>query len=542
MSVKGMRTMNFDPTKYPYPSRRSVVFAKNGMVATSQSLAAQAGLQILRNGGNAVDAAVATAACLTVVEPTSNGIGGDAFALVWMKDKLHGLNASGPAPALLNREAVLNAGHEKMPIDGWVPVTVPGLPSAWAELIERFGSMPLEEVLAPAVGYAEEGFPVSPVISRQWAVGFKRLSALTGPEFQPWHELFAPKGRAPAAGELWRSPDHAATLKLLAKSQCREFYQGTLSQKIDVFSRQCGGYLRAEDLASYQPEWVEPISLSYRGYDVWEIPPNGQGLVTLLALNILQGLDLGDKESAETYHRQIEAIKLAFADGLKYITDPHNMKQRVEDLLSKQYAARRRSLISDMAAEPNAGVPDKGGTVYLATADKQGNMVSYIQSNYLGFGSGLVVPGTGIALQNRGANFSLDPNHDNVLEPGKRPYHTIIPGFLSREGKAIGPFGVMGGFVQPQGHLQMVMNAVDFNLNPQASLDAPRWQWVEGKTVEVEPGFPEEIARQLESRGHLIKRVPDNLQMGRGQLIWRDANGVLAGGTEPRTDGVVAAW
>ncbi len=534
--------MNFDVLNYPYPSRRSAVYAKNGMVATSQSLAAQAGLSILRRGGNAVDAAVATAACLTVVEPTSNGIGGDAFALVWMKDKLHGLNASGPAPALLTLEAVSKAGCKKMPQDGWVSVTVPGLPSAWASLIERFGSLPMSEVLQPAIEYAAEGYPVSPVISRQWAAGFKRLSALKGPEFRPWHDVFAPNGRAPIAGEIWRSPDHAATLTLLAQSRCREFYQGSLSQKIDAFSRQYGGYLRAEDLAAYQPEWVEPIRVDYRGFDVWEIPPNGHGMVTLMALNILQGLKLSGKESPETYHQQIEAVKLAFADGLKYITDSRKMKQRLEDLLSEEYAAKRRSLIGTRAMEPVAGTPAKGGTVYLATADKYGNMVSYIQSNYTGFGSGLVVPGTGIALQNRGANFSLDPEHDNVLEPGKRPYHTIIPGFLSQGGRPIGPFGVMGGFVQPQGHLQMVMNVVDFNLNPQASLDAPRWQWTEGKTVEVEPGFPEEIARQLESRGHVIKRVADNLHMGRGQLIWRDEAGVFCGGTEPRTDGVVAAW
>lgn len=534
--------MNYDALNYPYPSRRSAVFAKNGMVATSQSLAAQAGLDILRKGGNAVDAAVATAACLTVVEPTSNGIGGDAFALVWMQNRLYGLNASGPAPASLSLEAVAQAGCKEMPVNGWLPVTVPGTPSAWAELVGRFGRLSLAAVLQPAIEYAEEGFPVSPIVSRQWAGGFKRFSELPGPEFRQWKETFAPKGRAPVAGEVWCSPDHAATLRLLAASQCREFYQGSLGEQIDAFSRQYGGYLRACDLAAYRPEWVDPISVNYRGFDVWEIPPNGHGMVTLLALNILKGMELGEKESADTYHKQIEAIKLAFADGLEYIAEPCSMKVRVQDLLSEEYAAGRRKLICEEAIQPVAGTPSKGGTVYLATADREGNMVSYIQSNYMGFGSGLVVPGTGIALHNRGCNFSLDPLHDNVLEPGKRPYHTIIPGFLTKEDRAVGPFGVMGAFVQPQGHLQMVMNTIDFGLNPQAALDAPRWQWTKGKTIEVEPLFPEAIAKQLEQKGHIVQRVPENLNMGRGQIIWRDGDGVLAGGTEPRTDGAVAAW
>ncbi|EGO64721.1 gamma-glutamyltransferase [Acetonema longum] len=536
--------MNFDPLYYPYPSRRSVVYAKNGMVATSQSLAAQAGLAILRQGGNAVDAAVATAACLTVVEPVSNGIGGDAFALVWMKDTLYGLNASGPAPAAISLEAVRQAGYQEMPKNGWLPVTVPGTPSAWAELNRRFGRLPLSAVLQPAITYAEQGFPVSPVISKQWDSGFKRFQAAAGDEFRHWFDTFAPQGMPLRAGELWRSPDHAATLQAIAETGAKAFYEGKLAERIEAFAKQYGGYLRQKDLAEYHSEWVDPINVNYRGYDVWEIPPNGHGLVTLLALNILKGFDFDpdSKEGAETYHKQMEAIKLAFADGMKYITDPKAMKVQLKDLLSDAYADERRKRISQTSLEPTAGQPPKGGTVYLATADGEGNMVSYIQSNYMGFGSGLVVPGTGVALHNRGCNFSLDPNHDNCLAPGKRPYHTIIPGFLTKDGRAVGPFGVMGGFVQPQGHLQMVMNTVDFGLNPQASLDAPRWQWTEGKTIEVEHQFPDCIAEALERKGHVIKRTVGNVTMGRGQIIWRDSQGVLAGGTEPRTDGAAAAW
>lgn len=534
--------MKFDALYYPYPSRRSVVYAQNGMVATSQSLAAQAGLDILKQGGNAVDAAVATAACLTVVEPTSNGIGGDAFALIWMNEKMYGLNASGPAPQLLSLDVFQQKGLKSIPVDGWLPVIVPGVPAAWSSLLARFGTMKMADVLQPAIDYAEMGFPVSPTISWQWMLGEKRFGALSGAEFKPWFATFAPAGRAPAAGEVWSSLDHAATLRRLAASDCQDFYHGELAERIDAFSREFGAYLRKEDLAAFRPEWVEPIHTNYRGYDVWEIPPNGHGLVALLALNILRGMKIGEKESADTYHKQIEAVKLAFADGLRYITDARRMKVDIRELLSEGYAAERRKLIGSEAGLPLAGAPSKSGTVYLATADRQGNMVSYIQSNYMGFGSGIVVPGTGIALHNRGINFSLDPAHDNVLEPGKRPYHTIIPGFLTRNGKAVGPFGVMGAFVQPQGHVQMVMSAVDFALNPQAMIDAPRWQWVKAKTVEVEQAFSAPIAELLERRGHQVTRPNNSLMLGRAQIIWRNEQGVLAGGTESRTDGAVAAW
>lgn len=534
--------MRFDALYHPYPSRRSTVFGTRGMVATSQPLAAQAGLEILKRGGNAVDAAVATAACLTVVEPTSNGIGGDAFALVWMGDRLHGLNASGPAPQAISGELVRQAGHTGVPRYGWIPVNVPGTPAAWAELTRRFGRLSLAENLRPAIEHAERGYPVSPVISKLWRGAYKIYRAQSGAEFQPWFDTFAPAGRPPAAGEPVRLPAHARTLAEIAQTQAESFYRGALAERIDAFARQTGGYLRKEDLAAYQAEWVQPITVNYRGYDVWEIPPNGHGLVTLIALNLLKGFAMGGKEDVETYHRQWEAIKLAFADGMQHIADPRKMRVSVAALLSEAYAAERRALIGETALDPAPGTPPAGGTVYLATADGDGGMVSYIQSNYYGFGSGVVVPDTGIALHDRGHNFSLDPDHVNYLEPGKKPYHTIIPGFLTRDGKAVGPFGVMGGFTQPQGHLQVVMNSVDFHLNPQAALDAPRWQWKAGRTVEVEHLFPEPVAEALERRGHTVERCVGSHTMGRGQIIWRDEHGVLAGGTEPRADGAVVAW
>lgn len=535
--------LNFDTLYNPYASRRTTAYAKNGMVATSQPLAAEAGLSVLRKGGNAIDAAIATAACLTVVEPTSNGIGGDAFALVWTKGQLFGLNASGPAPQLLTLQALKKAGHQEMPPYGWFPVTVPGAPAAWVELSARFGKLPLTEVMAPAISYAEQGYPVSPTVGRNWEIAYARYAQeLKDEQFNNWFKTFAPQGRAPKIGELWSSPDHARTLQSIAETKARSFYSGDIADKINQFSKMHGGFLRKDDLAAYTPEWVTPISVNYRGYKVWEIPPNGHGLVALMALNSLKGFDFEMKESSDSYHRQIEALKLAFADGKKYISDPSQMKVSIEDLLSDGYSAERRKQIGERALQPEPGSPPKGGTVYLATADGEGNMVSYIQSNYMGFGSGLVVPETGISLHNRGNNFSLDPNHANCLQPGKRPYHTIIPGFLTKDSLPVGPFGVMGGFMQPQGHVQVIMNTVDYHLNPQAALDAPRWQWVDGKTIELEHSFPEPIALELARRGHDIRWSMDTSSFGRGQIIWRTADGMLAGGTESRADGHIAMW
>lgn len=535
--------MNYDPLYYPYPSRRSTVFARRGMVATSQPLAAQAGLEILKAGGNAVDAAIATAACLTVVEPTSNGIGGDAFALVWTEGKLRGLNSSGPAPGRLSLQALAGAGYKEMPPYGVCPVTVPGAPAAWAELARQFGRLPLTESLRPAVEYAEKGFPVSPVVADRWEAAFKVYSSMEGKEFRHWTETFAPHGRTPRAGEMWRLPEQGRTLRSIAETDAEIFYRGEIAEQIDAFFSRHSGYLCFEDLTGYKPDWVDPVKVNYRGYEVWEIPPNGQGIVALMALNILNGFDSPAREAAEFYHRQIEALKLAFSDGLKYITDIDRMQVRVADLLSAGYAAERRRLIGETAILPEPGSPHGGGTVYLATADGEGNMVSFIQSNYFGFGSGMVIPGTGIAMQNRGYCFSCDPGHHNCLEPGKKPYHTIIPGFLTKEGKPIGPFGVMGGFIQPQGHVMVATNAIDFHLNPQAALDAPRFRWIKDKTVELEAQFPHHIAEVLLRRGHDVRygAVGDR-DFGRGQIIWRNEDGVLAGGSEPRADGQVAAW
>ena len=542
--VKTDRTIEFNPLYLPYASKRYPTYANNGMVATSQPLAAQAGLDILKKGGNAVDAAIATAACLTVVEPTSNGIGADAFALIWMKGKLHGLNSSGPSPALLSHEALKERGLSEMPVHGFVPVTVPGAPAAWAECSRRFGKLPLTEVLAPAIRYAEEGYPLSPVLAKYWGGAYKAYKNRLSPEdFAQWEEVFAPNRRAPQAGEVWRSLDHAQTLRRIAETDAKAFYTGELADKIDRYSRQKDGFLRKEDLETYEPDWVEPISVNYKGYEVWEIPPNGQGLITLMALNLLKNDDLNEKDTIDSYHKQIEALKLAFSDGLKHISERGDMRYSIDELLSDAYAKERRALIGEEALTPEPGEPPKGGTVYLATADGEGNMVSFIQSNYMGFGSGIVVPGTGIALQNRGHNFSLDPNHVNYLKPRKRPYHTIIPGFLTKDGAAVGPFGVMGGFMQPQGHLQVVMNTIDFNLNPQAALDAPRWQWTKDKVVQVEHTFPHHIAQGLAQKGHQVQIAIEPNSFGRGQIIWRDPKtGVLCGGTESRTDGAIAAW
>ncbi|MGM8215832.1 gamma-glutamyltransferase family protein [Bacillaceae bacterium W0354] len=533
-----------DNLYYPYPSRRNVTIARNGMVATSQPLAAEAGLEILRKGGNAIDAAIATAAALTVVEPTSNGIGSDAFAICWVDGNIYGINGSGPAPNSISADELRSAGYEEMPTFGKIPVTVPGAPSAWAKLSERFGKLPFEQLFEPAIRYAEEGYPISPTLGFYWDIAFNKFNQTFDEDtFKHWFETFAPKGRAPQIGEMWSSQGHARTLKEIAQTKAESFYRGHLAEEIDQFFKEHDGYLTKEDLAQYEAKWVDPVKVNYRGYDVWEIPPNGQGIVALMALNIAKGFDFNEKESVDTYHKQIESMKLAFSDGFEFITQEDKMKFTVKDLLSESYAEERRKLIGEKALTPKPGQPKGSGTVSLATADGEGNMVSFIQSNYMGFGSGIVIPNTGIAMQNRGHNFSLNPEHVNYLEPGKQTFHTIIPGFLSKGSNPVGPFSVMGGFMQPQGHMQVIMNTVDFHLNPQASLDAPRWQWIKGKTVHVDPNFPEHIAHALQRRGHDIKRSLHHGEFGRGQIIWRDPEtGVLYGGTEPRTDGHIASW
>jgi len=530
---------------YPYPSRRMPVLAARGVVATSEPLAAQAGLAMLQRGGNAVDAALATAIALTVVEPTSNGIGGDAFALVWDGSTLHGLNGSGRAPATHTPELFARQGLDAVPAAGWLPVTVPGAPATWRDLHARFGKLPFATLFEPAIAYAAQGYPVGPVTAQGWARAHEVYARRTeAPEFAPWFDTFAPGGRAPRPGDIARLPDHAATLRAIAASGADDFYHGELARRIADFAAATGGYLTRDDLAAHTSTWVDPISTNYRGYDVWEIPPNGQGVAALAALNILEGFDLAahPRESVQSYHLQIEAMKLAFSDAFRYVADPVKADVPTKGMLDKAYAAERRALIGERALEPAPGTPPRGGTVYLCAADGDGLMVSYIQSNYMGFGSGIVVPDTGIALQNRGAGFTLEPGHPNQVAPGKRPYHTIIPAFLTRGGQAVGPFGVMGGYMQPQGHLQMVVNTVDYGMNPQTSLDAPRWQWLHGKNVEVEMAASRHIIAGLDARGHHIAVQASVAGFGRGQIIWRLPNGAYVAGSEPRADGCAVGY
>lgn len=534
--------MSFDPLYHPYPSYRLPVYANKGMVATSQALASAAGVDILKRGGNAVDAAIATAAALTVVEPCSNGIGGDAFALVWMKGQLHGLNSSGPAPASISIEAVKALGHHEMPRYGAIPVTVPGTPAAWAELSRKFGRLPLAESLEPAIRYAEDGYPVSPTAAANWHAAFRRYSTLEGEEFAPWLSVFAPGqaagGRRDVA--LARPCADAPPDRLDGSGSILPRGAGRADRRIYIpirrlFERRRSGCLQT---GVGEADVGTVPRLRHLGD-----PPNGQGLIALIALNILKGFPAASQESAESYHRQIEAMKLAFADGARYITDAAHMSVDPHVLLTEEYGELRRGLIGAEAMVPAAGEPRASGTVYLAAADGEGNMVSFIQSNYTGFGSGIVVPGTGIALQNRGLEFSLEEDHANRLVPGKRTYHTIIPGFITKGEQPVGPFGVMGGYMQPQGHVQVAMNLIDYGLHPQAALDAPRWQWVKGKTVTVEPHFPMHMVRRLQRMGHDVQVAHDFGSFGRGQVIWRDPDtGVLCGGTDPRTDGGVAVW
>jgi gamma-glutamyltranspeptidase/glutathione hydrolase len=529
----------------PYASRRIPVIATRGVVATSQPLAAQAGLRMLLQGGNAVDAAVATAIALTVVEPNVNGIGGDAFALVWDGARLHGLNGSGRAPAQLTPDVLLRRGLREMPARGWLTVTVPGAPAAWRDLHGRFGRLPFGALFQPAIEYAECGYAVTPLTAAAWAVAHQLYRAENhSPEFAGWFDTFAPNDCPPRPGDIWSSPGHARTLRLIAESGAEAFYRGEMAHTIERFAADTGGHITAADLAAHTSTWVEPVSTSYRGYEVWEIPPNGQGITALIALNILEGFEIAryPRDSADSFHLQIEAMKLAFADGGRYIADPAHAAVPVAGLLDKGYAAERRALIGDRALMPSPGSPPEGGTVYLCAADADGMMVSLIQSNFNGFGSGIVVPGTGISLQNRGRGFSLDPAHPNLLAPGKRPYHTIIPAFLTREGRAIGPFGVMGGTMQPQGHVQMVVNQVDYGMNPQAALDAPRWRWVQGRDVEIEAEIPDHVFHGLAARGHLVTVNPRPALFGRGQIIARLPNGAYVAGTEPRADGCAAAF
>lgn len=522
----------------PYPTFSSPVMASN-LVATSQPLAAQAGLRMLLAGGNAVDAALAAAIALTVVEPTSNGIGSDAFAILWDGKQLHGLNASGRSPKGLSASRF--AGMDAVPLRGWDAVTVPGCVSAWVELNARFGKLPFEKLFEPAITYARHGFMVGAVTARAWQ---RADQAFQG--FDEFRRVFLPNGRAPAPGELFRNPDQAATLEEIASTRGESYYRGALAEKMVAEARRCGNPLAESDLADHRPDWVGTIATDYRQHELHEIPPNGQGLAALMALGILRQFELSslEPESADSLHLQIEAMKLAFADCHRYVSDPATMEFPVEHLLDPDYLAGRAKLI-DMksAGTPGHGVPKPGGTVYLTAADSSGMMVSFIQSNYHGFGSGIVIPGTGISLQNRGAGFTLTPGHPNVVAGGKRPFHTIIPAFLTRGGQPLMSFGVMGGPMQPQGHTQMVVRVVDYEQNPQAAADAPRWQVMEGTHVALERGISDEALNELHARGHKITQstIGEDFAFGGAQLIYRTEHGYI-GGTDPRKEGLATGY
>ena len=538
----------FDPLKYSFASHRNIVYAKKGMACSTSPIASQVGLDILKSGGNAMDAAIAMATTLPLVEPTGNGLGSDCFALVWSEkdQKLFGLDGSGVAPMALSAEKVKEAGYTAVPMNGWLPTMVPGAPSAWAELRRRFGTKSMAELMAPAIQYARDGFCIPVNVYKQWKAEVVRFTAAAEKEpevFGPWLKYFTKDGKTYEPGDTFVNPDYAATLESLAATDCESYYHGDIMKKIVAFSNETGGFFAESDFENYEAGWVEPISVNYKGYDVCEMPPNGHGITALMALNMLKGLELSDsRETADVYHKMIEATKLAFVDTKKFVADPRYMRTKVSDMLSDRYADVRRALITDKAVYPEAGDPSCGGTVYFCVADGMGNMVSFIQSNYNRFGSGIVIPGTAITIQDRGANFSLDPESDNYLEGGKKAYHTIIPGFLMKDGKAVGPFGVMGGFMQPQGHVQVVVNTVDYHMNPQECLDAPRFQWVGEKKVQLEREVPADIALKLADMGHEVTIVNSNLGMGRGEIIWRLEDGTLVGGTEPRADGTIAAW
>ncbi len=534
-------------TTLAFDSRRSPVYSRHGIVATSQPLATAAGLEILSKGGNAADAAVAAGAALNVTEPTSTGIGGDMFALYYSADtqQVTALNGSGRAPAALTLERLKQDGFStEMPPFHAHTVTVPGACAGWFDLIEKHGSLSMAEILAPAIQLASEGFPVAPITSYSWQRGAQNQlkSAPNG------HELTI-DGRGPKPGEIFRNPNLARTFEIVAQGGRDAFYQGEIAESIVSVIREAGGCMSMEDLATHSSTWDEPISVTYRGLRVYECPPNGQGITALIALNILEGFELSSLPSLSTerLHLMIESMRLAFADSRWYVADPKFSNVPVQELLSKEYANERRKLINKSQAtiDPKRGTPvSSSGTVYLSVVDKFGNACSFINSNYWGFGTGIVPKGFGFTLQNRGHNFSLDPDHPNRLEPRKRPYHTIIPAMVTREdGSLYASYGVMGGFMQPQGHMQVLLALVDDGFNPQSALNLPRFCIdVEeaGGRVALEDGIPERVVSELEKMGHLVYRVSgyDRSLFGRGQVILRDAEtGVLCAGSDPRADG-----
>ena len=521
----------------PYASHRQPIFAPNA-VATSQPLATQAGIAMLARGGNAVDAALATAIALTVVEPCSNGIGSDLFAILWDGERLVGLNASGRAPAAWSPERF--AGQAAMPQRGWETVTIPGAISGWVALSRRFGKLPFGDLFEPAIRYARDGYAVSPVVADKW-----QLAAPLMPQGLGWQEHFLIDGRAPRTGERWASPAMARTLASIAATAGEAFYRGALADAMAAHSQAHGGAHTRADFEAHTADWVTPVSVDYRGTTIHEIPPNGQGISALMALGMLESFDIGSMpaDSIASQHLQIEAMKLAFADAYRYVADPASMTVTPAAMLDRGYLRERAKLIDPKRARTyGPGEPPKGGTVYLCAADAGGMMVSLIQSNYMGFGSGVVVPGTGISLQNRGAGFSLQPGHPNLVAGGKRPYHTIIPGFATRDGKPLMAFGVMGGPIQPPGHVQTLVRMIDYGMNPQAALDAPRWKVNAGRSIDLEGAASAELRQGLIALGHEMESIPDSyMDFGAGQVIMKTDVGYVAA-SDPRRDGQAAGY
>jgi gamma-glutamyltranspeptidase/glutathione hydrolase len=543
---------------------RSEVLATHGMVCTSVPAATQVGLEILKRGGSAVDAAIAANATLGLMEPVSNGVGGDLFAIVYSakENRLYGINGSGRSPVGLSydqmKTELTKLHRETIPPLGVLPISVPGCVDGWAELHEKFGKLKLSDDLAPAIQYAEEGFPVTDLIAYYWAFGPRLYKGLPGAFLETY--TLDGKGGTPAKGDIFKNPALARTLRSIGEKGRDAFYRGEIADKVDAFMRANGGFLRKIDFEKHTSTWVEPVSVNYRGYDVFELPPNGQGIATLQMLNILEGFDLRamGRNSPETLHTMIEAKKIVWADRAKFYADPAFAKIPLTGLLSKTYAAERRKLIDPNHAEKHieAGNPglDQGDTIYMCSADDEGNMVSLIQSNYRGMGSGIVVPGLGFMFQDRGELFSMDPQHANVYAPGKRPFHTIIPGFVMKDGKPWEAFGVMGGDMQPQGHVQVLTNQIDFGLNVQEAGDASRWhhegdneptgeKMENGGYVEVESGIPYESVRELRKRGHDMRF--DVGGYGGYQAIkveMHDGRRVYVGASESRKDGQAAGY
>jgi len=528
----------------PYPSVRIPLFARN-VVSTSHPLAAQAGVRILYQGGNAVDAAIAAAAAITLVEPVSCGLGSDAFAIVWHEGKAHGLNASGHSPAAWNvdyfakkygRDAQGLANAPKRGVDA---VTIPGVVAGWAALHEKFGKLPFADLMMPAIEIAERGYAVPPVVAHKWAAAVPDLKDQPG-----FTQAFMPQGRAPNVGERFCLPGAANTLRAIGQSAGKAMYEGELAKRLVAFLNEHGGVHTLDDFASFKAQWVEPVTKDYRGYTVHELPPNGQGIAALMAMGMLTHFDLKGLgvDSVASQHLQIEAMKLAFADLYQYVADPDSMSVTSDQLLDPDYLAARAKLIDPTKATHfGPGVPDAGGTIYLSAADESGMMVSFIQSNYMGFGSGVVLPDAGISLQNRGAGFSMDPASPNVVAGRKRPFHTIIPAFLSHQGRPVMSFGVMGGDMQPQGHLQTLVRMLDYDQQPQAACCAPRWKVNRDFTLDVESTMDPAVVEGLKAMGHELKSVEDPyMDFGSGQFIWRlsdDLEDGYVAASDSRRDG-----